>query len=163
MTWTPGHRRVPPGAKKIVGEHMIAIGIIDKLTVRLFGNKNSERTDIDVEDDTPIEIGEDIVLAFERSGKKFGLNLTELTGEELDALQKIITLAFDDARIIVEKRDEIAKEAMANGEAIFYRSLRGDPKVSVFRRTKQQHSPGVHGGHQNDVDGGGASTDHSTG
>ena len=136
MAWSPGHRRVPPGLKKIVGSHMIALGIINQLTVRVFGNRDGKPTDIDVEDDTPIEEGEDIVLSLYKNSKSFGLNLSEMTTVELDAFKQVVDLAFQEARLVTVKRDEIAEEAQQNGDAIFYRSLRGDPKVTVFRRSQ---------------------------
>ncbi len=153
MTWTPGHRRVPPGLRRTVSEHMIALASLEKISIKVFGNKpTAPKTDL--EEDIPVEVGEDIILAMDRNNSKLVVNLSSLTTAELEAFSQIVNLAIEDARIVVKDRDRIAEEAMASGDAIFYRSLRGDPKVTVFRRTERPHDPGVHGGHQDAVAGG---------
>lgn len=134
-----------PPSKKIatkIGNYMLALAHIERLTVRITrGSLDTSAKDI--ADDSPEEPGDNIILSFDNSYKKLGLNLTKYTKDELDKLKEIIDLAFDLAEPIVLGRDRVAEEAAQNGEDIFYRRHRSAPSFSVFQRTIREYLQGV--------------------
>lgn len=132
MVWTPGHRRTPPGiSKRQVGEHMRIYASIANVVVRLFTSFKHD-VESDIEDDTPIESGDTLILQIERGKMKIFINLSEFTTEELEALRGTLNGALDTAAPIVAERDKIAKEAIERGDNPYYRSLRPAPTVSFF-------------------------------
>jgi hypothetical protein len=99
-------------------------------TIRAFVPNRHVESDID--DDTPIEDGEDIILQVERGKTKIYINLSEFNTDELDAFRKALDAAITEAAPVVAERDRIAREAIERDENPYYRSLRPAPSVSLF-------------------------------
>lgn len=99
------------------------------------------------EEDDPIEFPEaglDLVrLVLFRNNRraKFLLNLTSYTAAELDALRKIIEVAFDAAKPICEELDRRAKQAWEEGNDTHARIYRSVPEVVIRQRNESQHHP----------------------
>ena len=134
MPWTPGYRRRPDGLSRI-SETMRIHASVGHIAISLYANDNSD-VESDIEDDTPKVEGEDFVLYFQKGSAKFAINLSELTTEELSVAQEMIVASIAEARAVTEKRDAVAREAEANGNPILFRSLRGSPRITYFKRRK---------------------------
>jgi hypothetical protein len=150
--WTPGFRRPPPGQVKKFGDHMVAFLTLHRQTVRVMRNPPFIAK-TDVIDDTPNEDGDEIILSFDNGHKKYGLNLSGYTEEELLLFKQILEIALKTAMPIVRDRDRVAREAAENGNDIFYRRHRGTPNLSIIPRKVRQYAEGVPDGPQ-DVLGG---------
>jgi hypothetical protein len=143
-SWTPGYRRRPPSPKiKTVGDHIRAHAVISWLMVRVFDGSNDFDDSVLIDDDTPPEEGEDVILFMKRGQNKLAINLSEFTTEELIAFRRVVGHAIKLATPIVEERDRIAKEAADSGDNVYYRSLRPSPKVSFFERRTGSNDPSV--------------------
>lgn len=140
--WTPGFRRTPPGQSRKVRDHVIAVFATYRQKIGVYTNPPSKEVS-DVEDDTPNEPGENIVISFDNGYKKYGINLSDFTEEELLAWWQAVGVAVSWALPIVKNRDRVAREAAENGNDIFYRRHRPAPKLSIFKRQVGQHDQGV--------------------
>jgi hypothetical protein len=121
---------------------VIAMLNLHRQKVGIYKNP-SLASESDVDDDTPVEPGDNIVIAFDSGYKKFAVNLSAMTTEELLMWQQAIGIAIEWAAPIVQERDRVAREAADNGNDIFYRRHRAAPKLSVFQRQSRPHAEGV--------------------
>jgi len=95
--------------------------------------------------DTSAEDGDLNVTIYHPREKRaaVALGLTELTTEELDAMQELFNKAFELARPTTRRRDEIADEAFQRGDDRYARSYREPPQLVYRQRTLDKHSEGV--------------------
>lgn len=70
-------------------------------------------------------------LDLQKMRRPIGMNLTNLTIEELDALRSIINLAFDLAEPVVKDRDKVAQDAKDAGDDSYARVYRQIPEFVV--------------------------------
>jgi len=138
VTWTPGHRRVPPGLRA-QGFHrrVIASAYFGTLQAAIYGpdEKEVEETPHVETNSWGSEKGPTILLSV-RHVNKTGLliDLGQLTAAELEVFEKIVNLAIEKARPVAAARDAIAREAEENGDYSFARSNRSDPRLVVKPR-----------------------------
>lgn len=92
------------------------------------------------------ESTEDVVLFHPRPSTipNVTLPLTNLTEEELDAFESIVTSAIAWARPVVKKRDTEAQDAWNNGDDSNPRNYRPVPQLVYRKRPQSEHSEGVH-------------------
>lgn len=76
-------------------------------------------------------------------GRPLSLNLTALTEQELNELEKFFFLAFNTARPIIQRYDEEAKRAYEEGDDSYVRSYRPDATLIVRERSRREHGEGL--------------------
>lgn len=154
MSWTPGFRRTPPNLNAKFGDYLLAIAMAGNLKLQVLSGDKAEPRSSDIADDSPSEVGNDVILVLQNNmGKKFSMNLTTLTEKELGAVAGAIEVAIREAETVVKIRDQVAKEAAESGEDIYYRRHRGSPNLSIFTRAISRHAQGIPVRHSNDVAG----------
>lgn len=103
------------------------------------------REPVDDDEGTSIHAGIDaMTLVFYRGGRiGMTLPLTNYTRHELDALRKVIEMAFDQAAPLVDELDRRAEQARALGDDSLVRLYRPIPTVHVRERVQPADPPGV--------------------
>lgn len=89
--------------------------------------------------------GSDIVIHNPRPGKMPDMNikLSNLTEQELDALEELFMSAFAWARPVVKQRDKEAADAWAEGDDSYTRCYRALPTVVYRKRPKSEYRQGI--------------------
>jgi integrase len=101
--------------------------------------------------------GSDVVVYHPKPGSQpdVRINLTNLTGPELSALEELFRTAFEWAKPVVERRDREADDAWNRGDDSFSRNYRPLPTVVYRKRPEPQHSESVRLGPEGVSEGGG--------
>lgn len=90
--------------------------------------------------------GSDVVLFHPRPGRMtdVSLSLSNLTMEELDAMEELFKTAFDWARPVVERRDKEAQDAWESGDDSYSRNYRAVPQLVFRKRPEWEHGESLH-------------------
>lgn len=109
--------------------------------------------------------GSDVILFHPRPGRvpDVALNLSNLTAEELDAVEELLTTALKWARPVVERRDKEAKDAWDAGDDSYSRNYRSVPQLVFRKRPEWEHGEGLHERPEGVSEGGGRERSDSQG
>lgn len=160
-SWTPGHRRVPGDmGQRSFHKHVEAIARIAGFQMTTYVASPEEARDLYRRPpEWALETeGESVLLSirFGTGPTRLIIDLTRLREVDLDAMQQFINDAFNQARSTVLLRDAAAREAEDDGDYSRERSSLSDPKITRKKRQSrpgQQHSQGLHDGHQDALPG----------
>jgi len=137
-SWTPGHRRVPGKLNPMkFHRNVTALATLGAVSVTVYeADAKAAREYYDQTAADAAEQGPTTLLSV-----KFGImspgaliDLSRFTEAELDCFKTIINEAIERARPAVQLRDNLAKEAEANGDYSYERSHRPDPKLVIQPR-----------------------------
>ena len=92
------------------------------------------------------EIGNDLILQFSQLGKRYGsmLNLTQMTEEELLALQNLLEMSVKLALPVVRQRDKEAQDAFTKGDDAYERVYRAVPQLVYREGTIEAYGESLH-------------------
>lgn len=79
------------------------------------------------------DIGEPVALALAAGRGKFFINMTSMTEEELDLVEKFFNDAIAEARPTIKNLDEQARRAWEDGRDLYVRSYKQDPVIHTRR------------------------------
>jgi hypothetical protein len=80
-----------------------------------------------------------VTLTFTKNGRHLSIDLTNLTHQELQALQTVIGMAIEIALPVCEELDDRAQKAKAKGDDTDSRLYRAVSKIHVRERPQREH------------------------